>query len=109
LVREIIKDVQDLEGDRRVGIKTLPQVIGIHKTLSLALALFFVLVLLTYVPILAGWFGKYYTVITIYLIDLPLLALLIIVWGNPSPKMLRAGSVGLKAGMGLGIVALIVA
>lgn len=109
VVREIIKDIQDIEGDRQVGIKTLPQVIGIQKSLLVVLVVFFVLVLLTYVPILTGWFGKYYRIITVYLIDLPLLALLIFTWGNPTPKMLKVGSVSLKAGMGLGIVALVVA
>jgi geranylgeranylglycerol-phosphate geranylgeranyltransferase len=109
LVREIIKDVEDIEGDRRVGIKTLPQVIGVQNSLSLALLLFLILVVLTYLPILAGWFGVYYQVITVYIIDLPLLLLLIFIWGNPTASMLRIGSLSLKTGMGLGIVALIVA
>ncbi len=109
LVREIIKDVEDIEGDRRVGIKTLPQVIGMQNSLSLALLLFLILVVLTYLPILAGWFGAYYQIITVYIIDLPLLLLLIFIWGNPTAPMLRIGSLSLKAGMGLGIVALIVA
>ncbi len=109
LAREIVKDVQDIEGDRQAGIKTLPQVIGIRSSLLVALLVFLLLVLLTYVPIFVGWFGKYYTIITVYLIDLPLLALLIFLWGNPTPKMLQASSVSLKAGMGLGIVALLVA
>ncbi len=109
MVREIIKDVQDIEGDRKVGIKTLPQVIGVRNSLSLTLLLFVILVLLTYIPILAGWFGVYYQVIAVYLVDLPLLLLLILVWGNPTAPMLRTGSLSLKVGMGLGIVALIVA
>jgi geranylgeranylglycerol-phosphate geranylgeranyltransferase len=109
LVREIVKDVEDMAGDRQAGIKTLPQIIGVRKALLTALVLFVVLVLLTYVPILAGWFGKYYKYITIFGIDLPLLALLILVWNYPTARMLRAGSVGLKAGMGLGIVALLAA
>ncbi len=108
-VREIIKDVQDVEGDRQVGINTLPQVIGVRKSLSLALLLFLILVLLTYVPILTGWFGMYYRIITVYVVDLPLLLLLIFIWGNPTPSMLKAGSLSLKAGMGLGIAALLVA
>ena len=109
LVREIIKDVEDIEGDRRVGIKTLSQVIGVRNSLSLALLLFLILVILTYLPILAYWFGVYYQVITVYIIDLPLLLLLIFIWGNPTAPMLRVGSLSLKAGMALGIVALIVA
>lgn len=49
LVREIIKDMEDLKGDQTFGCKTLPIVWGIRKTKSLLyilLALFAVLVVL---------------------------------------------------------------
>lgn len=109
LAREILKDVEDIEGDRRVGIKTFPQVVGESRAMLAVLVLFFIMVVLTFIPVLAGWFGRAYEILTIYIIDLPLLLLLIFVWGNPSRKMLRIGSLGLKAGMLLGIVALLVA
>ena len=109
LAREILKDVEDIEGDRRVGIKTFPQVVGESRAMLAVLVLFFIMVVLTFIPVLAGWFGRAYEILTIYIIDLPLLLLLIFIWGNPSRKMLRIGSIGLKAGMLLGIVALIVA
>ncbi|MBD3402513.1 hypothetical protein GF420_06435 [candidate division GN15 bacterium] len=107
LVREILKDVEDIEGDRRVGVSTLPQKIGTTASLTIALALFLGLVVLTLVPIYYDWFGRVYEIITVYLVDLPLLALLIFVWGNPTGKLLRIGSVALKAGMLLGLVALL--
>ena len=109
LAREILKDVEDIEGDRRVGIRTFPQVVGESRAVLAVLILFFIMVVLTFIPVLAGWFGRAYEILTIYIIDLPLLLLLIFIWGNPSRKMLRMGSIGLKAGMLLGIVALIVA
>lgn len=109
LVREILKDVEDLEGDRQAGIRTLPQVVGPRPALGVALGLFVVLTVLTLVPVLAGWFGLVYKVITVYIIDLPLLVLLIVIWGNPSPRMLAVGSLGLKIGMALGVVALVLA
>jgi geranylgeranylglycerol-phosphate geranylgeranyltransferase len=109
MVREIVKDVEDIEGDSRLGVRTLPQVIGVSKSLLVGLSLFFVLVVLTYIPVIEGWFGRAYQIITVYGVDLPLLALLIFVWGSPTPRMLRVGSIGLKAGMLLGLVALLVA
>ena len=109
LAREILKDVEDIEGDRRVGIRTFPQVVGESKAVLAVLVLFFIMVVLTFIPVLAGWFGRAYEILTIYMIDLPLLLLLIFIWGNPNQKMLRMGSIGLKAGMLLGMVALIVA
>jgi len=109
LVREIVKDVQDIEGDRRAGVVTFPQVIGVSGSLLVALGLLLTLAVLTYVPIFEGWFGRTYEIITVYLVDLPLLALMIFVWGNPNRLMLAIGSAGLKAGMLLGLIALVLA
>lgn len=109
LVREIVKDAQDIEGDRVVGASSLPLTFGTRAALSVALVLFAVLVLLTIVPVLMGWFGQTYKIITVYVIDLPVLMLLIFVWGNPTARMLSIGSAALKAGMALGVVALLVA
>ncbi|MFZ5981616.1 MAG: geranylgeranylglycerol-phosphate geranylgeranyltransferase [Candidatus Zixiibacteriota bacterium] len=109
LVREILKDVEDIDGDLQAGVKTLPQIIGVSKSLLTIIVLFFVLVLATYVPILTGWFGRAYEILVVYIVDLPLLLLLIFVWGNPSARMLRVGSYALKAGMVLGLAALITA
>lgn len=106
-VREMIKDVEDMEGDRQAGVRTLPQRIGKSSTLALALSIYLLLVLLTLVPIYFGWFGRMYEIITVYVVDLPLLALLIFVWGNPTPRLLRIGSTALKIGMLLGLVALV--
>lgn len=109
LVREIVKDVQDIEGDRQSGVKTLPQIVGVSASLLTALALFAVLTVLTCLPILSGWFGDTYKIIAVYVVDLPLLALLIFLWGNPNRTMLAVSSAALKAGMVLGLVALILA
>lgn len=107
LVWEMVKDVGDVNGDRLAGVRTLPQVIGMEKSLLVALGLFLLLTILTFVPILAGWYGGWYKIIAVYIVELPLLAFLILLWGNPTHAMLRTGSKVLKVGMGLGIVALI--
>jgi len=107
LDREILKDIQDMSGDREVGIRTLPMIIGTSRSLILILLIFLLLVLGTLYPFLVGWFGQTYKVITVYIIDLPMLALLIFVWGNPTPKMLAIASTAFKVIMALGLLALI--
>ena len=103
------KDVEDIEGDRAAGIRTLPQIIGAEKSLAVALILFLLLILFTFLPIMYGWYGAWYKVVAIYVVELPLLGFLIFLWGNPSPQMLKFASRWLKAGMALGIVALVLA
>ena len=39
LIREIIKDAQDIEGDKRFGCRTLPVILGLNATRYLVLAL----------------------------------------------------------------------
>lgn len=109
LVREIVKDAHDMEGDRVVGASSLPVTFGVGAAMTVALVLFAVLTLLTIIPVAEGWFGAYYKILAVYVIDLPLLAILIFVWGNPTLRMLSIGSMALKVGMALGVVALLVA
>jgi 4-hydroxybenzoate polyprenyltransferase len=108
LVREILKDVEDIEGDREAGIQSFPMVVGRSTALLTALGLFVFLAVLTYVPIIMNWYGPSYKLVTVYLVDLPLIALLIFIWGNPTSTMLHTGSIGLKIGMVLGLIALTV-
>ncbi|MCK4632397.1 MAG: geranylgeranylglycerol-phosphate geranylgeranyltransferase [candidate division Zixibacteria bacterium] len=108
IVREIIKDAEDIEADRSAGVCTLPQVVGVRSALMIALGLLFVLILLTYVPVFFGWFGRGYEIIAIYIIDLPMLLLLILIWGNPTQKMLKIGSLALKFSMISGVIALLI-
>jgi len=107
LAREIVKDVEDIEGDRAFGVKTLPQILGVSRALLVAMGVFVIFTLASFIPVFQGWLGRTYEIIAVYLIELPTLLILIFVWGNPTPKMLRAGSLVLKGGMALGILALI--
>jgi geranylgeranylglycerol-phosphate geranylgeranyltransferase len=109
LVREIVKDVQDMEGDGPAGVRSLPHVAGVSKSLLLALMLFAILSLVTVIPVLARWYGRAYEIITLYVIDLPLLALLVVLWRRPDPRLVWAASGALKVGMILGLVALLAA
>lgn len=109
LDREILKDIQDKEGDKITGVSTLPMIIGDSRALLIVIGIFVMLVLATIYPILAGWYGDVYKVISLYAVDLPVTVLLIFVWGHPTPRMLSAASLALKLVMGLGLIALLLA
>jgi len=51
MVREIVKDVYDLEGDRAAGLRTLPLVHGVSTALAVAGGLSLLLVVLLLVPV----------------------------------------------------------
>ena len=107
LVREIVKDIEDIGGDRAVGIVTLPQIVGYRFAAGIAFVLFIALALLSLVPLLAGWFGRIYGLIVIFIVDLPIALLLFFIWLDQSRRLLSAGSFCLKLAMIVGVVALV--
>ncbi|AHF99128.1 prenyltransferase [Halostagnicola larsenii XH-48] len=65
LTREIIKDVEDVDGDRAEGLNTLPIAIGERRALLVALGLLVVGVLASPLPYLLEYFGLAYLVVVI--------------------------------------------
>lgn len=63
--REVIKDVEDIEGDREEGLQTLPVAIGERRSLQVGLLVLLAAVLASPVPYLWGLFGLPYLVIVL--------------------------------------------
>ncbi len=63
LGREIIKDIQDMEGDARQGARTFPLVYGQHAALRLINWNYLLLAALILLPYLAGWYGIKYLMV----------------------------------------------
>ena len=61
--REVIKDVEDVAGDREEGLRTLPVAIGERRALWVATAALAVAVAASPVPYLLGTFGPVYLLI----------------------------------------------
>ncbi|WP_169333441.1 UbiA family prenyltransferase, partial [Natronococcus jeotgali] len=72
--REIIKDVEDIRGDRQEGLNTLPIAIGERRALFIAATLLVVVVLTSPVPYLLGTFGIIYLVLVAPAVTLMLYA-----------------------------------
>lgn len=72
--REIIKDVEDIRGDREEGLNTLPIAIGERRALLIAATLLVVVVLTSPVPYLLGTFGITYLVLVAPAVTLMLYA-----------------------------------
>lgn len=60
LSRELVKTIEDIQGDRMAKIKTLPMVIGEKKTRELASLLLIVSIFLAPLPFLLGFLNNYY-------------------------------------------------
>lgn len=65
VTREIVKDVEDIEGDRQEGLHTLPIAIGERRSLQIGAGAIAVAVIASIVPYVDGTFGLAYLVVII--------------------------------------------
>ncbi len=97
LLREIIKDAEDMEGDASAGCRTIPIVIGIRKTKWVSIFLVVVLnMLLGYVQCKVRHFGMYPFIYFTVFIQIPFLIVLYKTSKTPSKKELHNISSWLK-------------
>ena len=65
LTREIVKDVEDIAGDRQEGLRTLPIVVGRNPALWAGVAVLVVAIAASAVPYLDGTFGLSYLLVVV--------------------------------------------
>ena len=73
MIREIIKDLEDMEGDARDGARTLPLVLGEEKSSRLVVFMMLVFAILDLLPYWLGAYGPIYFWLVLIGINLPLL------------------------------------
>ncbi len=103
--REIIKDMEDLEGDRRCGAATMPVRWGMRPAQRLAAVMLVVTVILTVIPFLNGRYGLWYLLLVLP-IDLLLCVIAAALQRPPTPPRLGRMSIALKAAMAWGLLAI---
>lgn len=101
LTREIVKDVEDMAGDRQEGLRTLPIVIGKRPALGVGVGVLVLAVLASGWPYLTGTFGVLYLGIVIPA-DLLMLGATLRAFDDP-----RTGQQWLKRGMLLAAMAFV--
>ncbi len=105
LGRELIKDIEDVRGDAKGQMRSIPVKHGLYRTLMVITAVFTILILITFIPIYYRWFGLSYAGMVV-LVDGIMVYVLWSLWRDASPQ--RAGRMSriLKMDMVLGILAL---
>ena len=106
LGREILKDAQDVPGDRIAPGGTLPLRWGQAISCRLAAGAYGLLILLTPVPYILNLYGLPYLIL-VSLLDVVLVCLMIPVLRIPDTHRLRMVNRFLKAGMVLGLLAIL--
>ena len=104
--REIIKDIEDMEGDRENHVKTLPIRYGEKIALGVATGVFCVLLFATIAPFILKIYGFLYLLIVLFGVDTVLVYVIFSMWKNPQPANLGWLSTLLKIDMIIGLVAI---
>ncbi|HVP35711.1 MAG TPA: UbiA family prenyltransferase [Terriglobales bacterium] len=103
--RELIKDMEDLEGDQASKSETFPIAYGIKNSQLLASAIFLILIILTIFPYKLKIFSIYYLILVL-MMDFVLFYIILSLWNNPSRENLGSLSRLLKFEMLLGLLAI---
>lgn len=103
--REIIKDIEDVEGDRSQGLKTLPIVNGVRTALVWTTTLFVILISLTFIPYILKIFSIAYLIVVILCVNLFLVYVMVSMWRRPEPVHLGRLALWMKFDMFFGLLA----
>ena len=72
LLRELIKDIADIVGDKENNLKTLPIVIGEEKSIFVSYFLIFIIGFGSLMPYYFNIYGNYYLILLILGVEIPL-------------------------------------
>lgn len=103
VAREIVKDVEDIDGDARNAAITLPVKHGVKPSLTLATVILLTLIGTTFIPYLIGMYNALYLALAL-VVDIMLLFVIASMWKNSTSKNLGRLSFLLKLSMPIGLV-----
>lgn len=103
LGREMLKDLEDVEGDKALGAMTIPICFGTTTTLMLASVIFVIMIGATVVPYWTQEYGLVYFLVVLLGTDLLLLYVMVQAWRNPTKENLYRQNTLLKIAMSFGI------
>jgi len=84
LVRELVKDIADIEGDQFSGLNTFPIVFGMNRSIQLVIVLCVLIGLCSFIPYIKGVYDQGYVVPLIIGVEIPLMIVTFILINNPS-------------------------
>lgn len=104
--RELLKDVEDIEGDRVGGANTFPVLYGVRASLLIVTLSFIILSIAMYWPYHTGFYGKWYALIVLIGLMPLIVAVTFMMWRDTSALKIRRLNQLLKLAMFIGLFAI---
>jgi len=105
-VRELVKDIADMEGDQSAGLKTFPITAGIEKSIQLSIFLSACIGVGAFIPYLYGTYGIWYGILLILGVEIPLGVVVVSLLNNPGISSATHGARILKFSTLIGLIAI---
>ena len=106
LIREIIKDIADLEGDRAAKCKTYPIQYGLEATIRLVSILSSIVFLVILLPYFSNVYNYWYLIILVIGVEIPLIIVVFLLIKSPTILSANQGSKILKFSTIMGLIAI---
>jgi geranylgeranylglycerol-phosphate geranylgeranyltransferase len=108
LMRELVKDIEDIEGDMAGGITTFPIKFGIYKTVMLISIVGITLIIFTTIPFVLKIYNLYYFIFVSLFVNTILVITISKLKIDTSRRTLKFASKLLKIGMVLGVISIFI-
>jgi len=72
IVRELVKDISDVEGDRRTKLKTFPIKVGVKKAWTLVAVFAILIGIGAIIPFVIGTYNYWYIIFVLFGVEIPL-------------------------------------
>ena len=108
LMRELVKDIEDIKGDSAIGISTFPIKYGVQKTISLISVVGIILIISTTIPILFKFYNVYYFIFVSLFVNSIIVNIIRKIKQNGDIPDMKKVSKELKIGMVLGIISIVI-
>lgn len=104
-IREIVKDIQDIEGDKKINLNTFPIIYGVQKSQSLILYLIVLLILYTLYPFISNLYKIEYFIVVMVIVNPVLVLCIKLLFDKNEPKLSMISNL-LKLDMIFGLIAI---
>ena len=108
LMRELVKDIEDINGDKTIGISTYPIKFGVDNSVKLISIIGVLLIISTTIPFLLKIYNLYYFIFVSLFVNGILAFVIRSLKLDTSPNTLRKVSNLLKLGMVFGVIAILI-
>ncbi len=106
LIRELVKDIADMEGDGKASMRTFPIVAGLRASVTLAVFLAMITGLGALLPYRFGLYGNLYLIILVFGVEIPMMISVVLLVKNPTISTAIRSAQILKFSTIMGLTAL---